>query len=109
MEHLTLKAATVAADQGTFEAVISTASVDRQRDVVNPDGMVAAIQKWGPTGKMVPLAWHHSTDAQDQIGHFDPSTARNVGGEVVAKGWIDQSTEVGAHAWRLVKAGTLGF
>jgi HK97 family phage prohead protease len=110
MQHLTLKAATTAqTDQGIFEAVISAASVDREKDVVDPAGFVRALQKWVPTGKKIPLAWQHSTAPEDQIGYIDPSTARVQGGEVVASGWIDQTTEVGAHAWRLVKTGTLGF
>ena len=110
MEHLLLKvAATAATDQGEFEAVISTAGVDREKDVVSPHGMARALQKWTTTGKKIPLAWNHSTKAEDQIGHINPASARVVGGEVVASGWIDQSTGVGADAWRLVKSGTLGF
>lgn len=110
MEHLLLKAATTAAtDEGIFEAVISTATVDRDKDIVEPDAMVKALQKWVPTGKLMPLAWGHSTAAADQIGHINPESVKAVEQEVVATGWIDQSTEVGGHAWRLVKSGTLGF
>ncbi len=109
MDHLLLKAVTTAQDEGVFEAVISSAAVDRERDIVEPAAMVKALRKWAQTGKLIPLAWHHSTDAKDQIGHVDPASVREVDGEVVVKGWIDQSTEVGAHAWRLVKSGTLGF
>lgn len=110
MEHLMMKAATTAStDQGTFSAVISAASVDRERDVVDAAGMVKALQKWVPTGKMIPLAWNHSSAAEDQIGYIDPSTAKAVDGEVVVDGQIDLDTGKGAHAWRLVKAGTLGF
>jgi hypothetical protein len=89
--------------------VISTATVDREKDIVDPDGMVAALQKWTAVGKKIPLAWNHSSAAEDQIGHIDPASAKNVNGEVVVDGWIDRSIEVGRHAWRLVKAGTLGF
>jgi hypothetical protein len=109
MEHLLLKASTTATDQGLFEAVISTATIDRERDVVDPVGMVRALRKWANTGKRIPLAWNHSQAAADQIGYIDPTSARAVGGEVHASGWIDQSSAVGADAWRLVKAGTLGF
>jgi HK97 family phage prohead protease len=109
MEHLTFKAVTTTTEQGEFEAVISTATVDRERDIVDPAGMVRALHKWTRTGKLIPLAWHHSTAAEDQIGHVDPASAREVDGEVVVKGWVDQSTDRGAEAWRLVKSGTLGF
>jgi HK97 family phage prohead protease len=109
MEHMLLKAATTATEEGVFEAVISTASVDSDRDIVEPAGMVKALQKWAPTGKKIPLAWQHSTAAEDIIGHIDPAKVKQVGTEVVASGWVDQSTERGQHAWRLVKSGTLGF
>lgn len=109
MEHVQLKAVTTATDEGTFTAVISTASVDRERDIVDPQGMVNALHKWHGTGKKIPLAWNHSTAPQDQIGFIDPASAKAVDGEVVVDGWIDQSVENGAHAWRLAKAGTLGF
>lgn len=110
MEHLLLKAATTATtDQGTFEAVISSASVDRERDIVSPAGMVQALHRWVATGKRIPLAWNHSGAPELQIGYIDPASARVVDDEVVARGWIDQTTEAGAHAWRQVKAGTLGF
>lgn len=107
MEHLLLKASTTAAtDQGTFEAVISTASVDREGDIVEPKALVTALQKWVAAGKRVPLAWAHT---ENVVGHVDPATAKVAGKQVVASGWIDQSTELGKDAWRLVKSGTLSF
>ena len=107
MEHLLLKAAVAAAtDQGTFEAVISTATPDRDGDIVAPSAMVAALEKWAAVDKLVPLAWAH-TDMV--VGHIDPATVRVDGDEVIAKGFIDQSTDRGAEAWRLVKSGTLSF
>jgi hypothetical protein len=106
----TLKATTtVGVERGTFTAVISTGNVDRQKDIVDPDAMVKALQKWVQVGKKIPLDWNHGEGATDQIGHVDPASVKNVDGEVVVVGWIDQSTENGEHAWRLVKSGTLGF
>jgi HK97 family phage prohead protease len=111
MEHMLLKAATTATEESTFEAVISTASVDRDGDIVEPSAMVNALTKWAAVGKLVPLAWVHKdgTGSGDVIGHIDPSSAQIVGAEVVVKGWIDQSVERGVEAWRLVKSGTLSF
>lgn len=112
MEHLLLKATTVAADEGTFEAVISTASVDRDGDIVEPKAIVAALAKWADLGKLVPLAWDHTKNV---IGHIDPASARVEGQEVVAAGRIDQEAtgpngeNFGELAWRLVKSGTLSF
>ncbi|HMF60773.1 MAG TPA: HK97 family phage prohead protease [Vicinamibacterales bacterium] len=108
--HITLKAVTtVGTDEGTFTAVISTESVDRERDIVVANAMVKALRAWIEVGKLIPLAWQHSPKAEDQIGHIDPALVKAVEGEVVASGWIDQSTDRGKHAWRLVKSGTLGF
>jgi hypothetical protein len=47
MEHLLLKAATTATDEGTFEAVISTASVDRDGDIVEPTAIAKALSQSG--------------------------------------------------------------
>jgi len=110
MEHIALKAAiTAATDQGQFTAVISAASIDREKDIVDPAGMVRALQRWVPIGKNIPLAWNHSTAPEHQIGYVDPKSARVEAGEVVVDGYIDQSADSGAHAWRQVKMGTLGF
>lgn len=110
MDHLTLKAvATQTTDQGVFEAVISTESVDRENDVVVASAMVEALRSWTFTGKMIPLHWNHRSDPSDIIGHINPASAREVNGEVVASGWVDQDTERGRETWRLAKSGTLGF
>jgi HK97 family phage prohead protease len=110
MQHITFKAVTTTTtDQGVFEAVISTQSVDRENDVVVPEAMVEALKAWTFTGKMVPLHWNHSSDPEDIVGHVNPATVKAAGGEVVASGWIDQDTERGRHVWRLAKSGTLGF
>lgn len=108
--RITLKAVTtVGTEEGVFRAVISTSSVDREKDIVVPEAMVKALQAWLKVGKLVPLAWQHSPKAEDQIGHIKPDTVEAVNGEVVADGWIDQTTRRGKDAWRLVKSDTLGF
>jgi HK97 family phage prohead protease len=109
MQHLTLKAAITDTEQGTFTAVISSDSVDREGDIVEPDGLVEALRAWTATHKQVPLAWSHSTKPEDIIGTIDPATAQNQDGEVVVDGQIDRTTERGAQAWRLAKSGSLGF
>ena len=108
-ERLLLKASIVLADRGTFEAIVSTEAVDREKDIVSAAGMVAALRAWIPSGKRIPLLWSHSSKAEDVIGHIDPASAKAVNGEVHAAGWIDQGTDRGKQAWRLVKSGTLGF
>jgi hypothetical protein len=111
MRHMLVKATvTQAADEGTFTAVISSVSIDRDGDVVEPAAVVTALQAWAPLGKMIPLSWDHEYDADHIIGHIVPGSVKGTdAGEVEADGWIDQSFERGKHAWRLVKSGTLGF
>lgn len=106
MEHLLLKAATTATDEGTFTAVISTATVDRDKDIIDPAAMVASLAKWVAVGKRVPLAYNHTDEV---IGYIDPATARIKNKEVVADGWVDQKAPRGEEVWRLVKSGTLSF
>jgi HK97 family phage prohead protease len=107
MEHLTLKAVTTqVTDQGVFEAVISTASVDREKDIVEPAAMVAALKKWN---RPIPLAWNHSTKAEDIIGSVEPMTVREVDREVVVGGQVDLESKQGGEAWRSFKSGTVGF
>jgi HK97 family phage prohead protease len=108
--HLLLKARTlVDADKGDFEAVISSESTDREQDVVLAPAMVTALKAWTKVNKLIPLLWSHSPAAEDVVGHIRPESAKAVSGQVVVSGWIDQSTERGKEAWRLVKSGVLGF
>lgn len=110
MKHLTLKAAvTEATDTGSFTAVISAVTEDRDGDVVEPSALVNAMEKWLPLGKKIPLQWDHETDAEFIIGHIDPGTVHEEKGEVIASGFVDQETDRGKHAWRLVKSGVIGF
>ena len=107
MEHLTLKAATTqVTDQGVFEAVISTETADREQDVVSADAMVTALKKWN---RPVPLAWNHSSAAEDIIGSVEPMTAAAKDGEVVVQGQVDLESDVGREAWRSFKSRTIGF
>jgi hypothetical protein len=99
MEHMLVKATvTEATDQGTFSAVISTVSIDRDGDIVEPAAVVNALHKWGAMGKKIPLSWNHGYDADEIIGHIEPESAHELNGEVVADGWVDQSTDRGKNA-----------
>lgn len=107
MEHLTLKAATTqVTDQGVFEAVISTETPDREQDVVSAQAMVTALKKWN---RPVPLAWNHSSAAEDIIGSVEPMTASVKDAEVVVQGQVDLDSPVGKEAWRSFKSRTIGF
>jgi HK97 family phage prohead protease len=109
MKRLMVKAAIVAANKGEFRAVISSEAVDREQDVVRAFAMVDALQAWGPSGKLVPLLWNHSPAAADLVGHVRPDSVKAVDNEVVAEGWVDQATDRGKEAWRVIKSRTAGF
>ena len=107
MERMIMKAATtIATDQGVFEAVISTESIDREQDIVSADAMVAALHKWN---RPIPLSWNHGLKAADIFGHVDPQSARNTGGEVTVQGQVDLASQMGGEAWRSFKNRTVGF
>ena len=106
MERMIMKAVATATDQGVFEAVISTESVDREKDIVSADAMVVALHKWN---RPIPLAWNHGLKAEDIFGHVDPQSARNTGGEVAVTGQVDLSSATGGEAWRSFKSRTVGF
>jgi hypothetical protein len=108
MQRMLVKATITDTDteQGTFRAVISTASIDRDGDIVEPAAMVSALNKWAMIGKLVPLAWDHSKEV---IGHVEPASAEVVNKEVITEGYIDRTIERGQEAWRLAKSGTLSF
>jgi HK97 family phage prohead protease len=108
VEHLLLKAtvAPVDTDLGEFQGVISTEAIDREKDVVSAAGMVTALRKWN---RPVPLAWNHSTKAEDIFGTIDPNTVKAVYGEVVASGHVDPDSNVGREAWRSFKNRSVGF
>lgn len=105
-EEILLKAVVTTTDQGLFEAVISTEAVDREKDVVAADAMVKALSKWN---RPIPLAWNHSTNAEDIFGTIDPASVKNVNGEVVAAGQVDFESDVGREAWRSFKSRSIGF
>jgi HK97 family phage prohead protease len=106
VEHITVKAVVVDTDEGTFSAVISSAAVDRERDIVMADAMVKALHGWE---RPIPLAWNHSTKAEDIIGALRGASARVEDGEVIAFGDVDLDTARGREAWRLMKKRIVGF
>lgn len=107
--HTLLKATTTTTEQGTFTAVISAVSVDREGDRVDPDAMVKALRAWSATGKAIPLHWNHSGKPEDIIGGVDPESAKAVDGEVHVEGWFDLASSKAQEVWRLAKSGVLGF
>jgi HK97 family phage prohead protease len=94
-------------DLGEFEAVISSGSIDRQHDIVEPVGMVRALRLWGE--RPIPLVWDHGRDPHDVIGSVDGRTARQVGHEVVVAGRVDLDSDRGRQVFKLMKRRTMAF
>jgi HK97 family phage prohead protease len=105
-EHISFKSVATTTDTGAFDAVISSESVDRHRDIVSAAGMVEALHKWT---RPIPLSWNHDLNAENIIGYVDGISARKVNTEVVVSGRVDLNSAVGREAWRSFKSGVLGF
>jgi uncharacterized protein len=108
MLRKTLSADTTIADQeqGTFTAIVSAWTEDREQDVIERNAFDGTIAAWRESGKNLPLLFEHSTTV---VGAIDPQSmvATEAGLEVA--GEVDRSTEEGQAAWRSIKADTAGF
>jgi HK97 family phage prohead protease len=108
MQHIALKASTVAVDQevGQFTALVSAWDADREDDTIAPTAFDRTMEAWQRTGKNLPLLFEHSTEV---IGHIDASTMRSTKEGLVVSGEVDRSTDNGMQVWRTIKAGAAGF
>ena len=104
MQHLTIKAASTATDQGRFSAIAAAWSVDRVGDQILPGAFSATIQRWRSSGKRIPLHWSHGGDAKDIIGWIDPASMREADEGLYVKGQLDlEDSEVAREAWRSMR------
>jgi HK97 family phage prohead protease len=106
--HKTLAAdaAVTDQDQGTFEALVSGWSADREGDVIAPTAFDKSILAWRASGKRLPLLLEHSTTV---VGAIDPETMRSEEDGLVVAGEVDRTTEEGQRVWRSIKSGVIGF
>lgn len=110
MLHKTLAAETeTTTDRGLFRALVSTGAPDREGDVVMPGAFAETIKRWRASGKMLPLAWDHSTKAEDLIGIIDPRQMEETGDGLIVGGKVDLESARGREAWRALKSGSIGF
>jgi len=108
MQHLTLKAATVEAEEelGVFEAIVSAWIEDRMKDVILPGAFDKTIAAWQRSGKRLPLLFEHSTKA---VGEIDPHSMTTDAEGLRVRRHVDRSTDEGEQVWRQVKASTASF
>jgi HK97 family phage prohead protease len=110
MQHLTLniKASTIT-DLGQFTALVSTADIDREGDVVLPSAFRHTVERWQQSEKMIPLHWDHGTQPEDIVGSVDPAQMAVQSNGLVVGGRVDLDTDRGQQVWKLLKSNTLGF
>jgi HK97 family phage prohead protease len=105
-----LEATVTATDEGTFTALASAYSTDRQGERVVPGAFGETIRRWQESGKDLPLAWDHGRDAADIIGSVDPESMRETDAGLYVEGRLDlEYSELAREAWRSVKAGRVGL
>jgi HK97 family phage prohead protease len=106
MQRMTLKASTTAIEEGTFVAVVSAWSPDRERDVIERTAFDRTIEAWQRSGKQLPLRFEHTTTV---IGAIDPFSMHSTDEGLIATGEVDRSTDEGRQVWKMIKSGTAGF
>ncbi len=106
MLHKTLTADTVDVDQGTFTAIVSSWSSDREGDLIARSAFDKTIAAWRSSGKRLPLLFEHSTTV---VGAVDPHSMQATAAGLVVAGEVDRSTDEGRQVWRSIKGGTAGF
>lgn len=93
-------------DQGTFVALVSAWTLDREGDTIDRHAFDTTIAAWQQSGKRMPLLFDHSAQ---EIGSVDPKGMRATDEGLVVPGEVDRSTETGRQAWRAIKRGTASF
>ena len=108
MERKVLAAKTTVIDQelGQFEALVSTWTEDREKDVIDQSAFDKTIRAWGASGRNLPLLFEHSTTV---VGSVVPESMHTTAGGLVVAGEVDRSTEKGQQVWRSIKSNTAAF
>lgn len=108
MQHVSLKATTTDTDQdlGTFEAVASAWSTDREGDEIAPSAFDRTIEAWRRSEKYMPLLFEHTSVT---VGWLDPEQMRTDARGLVVAGEVDRTSEQGEIAWRSIRQNTAGF
>lgn len=105
-----LKATITEADEGTFVALASTYSTDRQNERVVPGSFRETLRVWMDSGKMIPLAWDHGRGAEDIIGSIDPASVAETNEGLKVEASLDiEDSERAREAWRSVKGNRVGL
>jgi len=108
MQRIELLAKTTATDQelGTFTALVSAWTTDREGDVIGRHAFDRTIAAWQRSGKKLPLLLDHSTEV---VGTVDPASMKTTEEGLVVSGEIDRQGDQGQRVWRAIKGGSSGF
>jgi HK97 family phage prohead protease len=108
VQHLTLKATATETDQelGTFTALVSAWSADREKDTIDRRAFDQSIEDWRASGKRLPLLLEHSTTI---VGALDPATMRPEERGLVVSGSVDRESDEGQRVWRAIKSNVASF
>ena len=111
MQHLTVKAATVETEEGTFTAYASAFNnVDRTGERVIKGAFRDTIRRWQEAERDVPLVWDHGRDAHEVIGSVNSSTMEERDAGLYIEASLDiEDSELAREAWRSVKRGRISL
>jgi Escherichia/Staphylococcus phage prohead protease len=97
-------------DQGRFEAIAATWSVDRQNEQILKGAFEDTITAWQHRGRPVPVHWDHKGEAANVIGSVDPRSMAETDEGLYVEGKLDlEDSEVAREAWRSMKAGRIAL
>lgn len=104
MQHMTIKAASTATDQGRFSAIAATWGIDREGDQIVKGAFAETIRRWQQSGKRLPLHWNHGGEAANVIGWIDAGSLREAKEGLYVKGELDlEDSDVAREAWRSMR------
>jgi HK97 family phage prohead protease len=101
--------ATETSAPGSFVALVSTYSLDRQMERVVPGAFVATLQRWVESGRMIPVLADHEGAVAAVVGRIDPRLTKETSEGLEAVGVLDTTSELGARVYELVKGGALSW
>jgi HK97 family phage prohead protease len=97
-------------DQGHFDAIAATWSVDRSGERIIKGAFAETIEAWRGSGKRVPVHWNHKGEAENVIGSVDPRTMTETDLGLYVEGDLDLTdSEVAREVWRSMKNGSISL
>jgi HK97 family phage prohead protease len=110
LTHKTFATVEATTDEaGSFVALVSTYTQDRQGERVLPGAFAKTLERWRESGQMIPVLADHDGKVGAVVGHVDPRLTQETARGLEATGVLDMQTELGRRVYHLVKAGTLSW